>query len=90
MMLKCYLRPNVLARYAARHNLSMRQLAHRLGYDSAQLSNWLRHKRAVSPRARALLQRVTHGTWDELFYISRRATPTVTARTAVRRIRRSP
>ena len=68
---RIYIRLKVkpIEEYILKNNLSCRQLAHLLGYDSAQISNWLNGKRFVSARARQRLQDFFKWEWDELFKI---------------------
>ena len=52
-----------------KHNISNRKFSHTIGYDSAQLSNWLNGKRFIGCNAREAIQKETKLSWDELFFI---------------------
>ena len=67
--MKVRLKKEALLAWGARHNFSNRQIAHALGYDSGQFSNWLKGVRYVSPRARQKIQDVTGFAWGKLFEI---------------------
>jgi transcriptional regulator with XRE-family HTH domain len=66
-VLKVRLKKEALLAWGARQNFSNRQIAHALGYDSGQFSNWLKGVRYVSPNARQKIQSITNLEWDELF-----------------------
>jgi len=69
-MIKAVLKKQSLMNWATKRNLTDRELAHILGYDTGQFSNWIHRVRCVSPKARAKIMKITKLKWDELFRIT--------------------
>jgi len=67
--MKVRLKKENFLRLLAKKNLSCRQFAHKIGFDSAQVTNWVTGKRFVSPNAREKIQRFLQEDWDDLFRI---------------------
>jgi transcriptional regulator with XRE-family HTH domain len=49
--------------------MSLRTFSHKIGYDSAQVSNWLNGKRFIGNNAREKIQKYMKLDWDTLFEI---------------------